>query len=64
MTEQTIVDAVEALERYRVDNDITYQQLLEISDKTIRKLIYSKPISPHVRKVFAEIWKRLSEIMD
>lgn len=63
MTEQTITDVVNRLEQFRIDNDMTHGQLLEMSDAAVRKLIYSKPIPPQVRKMFADILKRISEIM-
>jgi len=58
-TEQTITDVVNQLEEFRQENELTHQQLLEMSDVAVRKLVYSKPIPPQVRNMFAEILKRI-----
>jgi hypothetical protein len=61
--EQTIAAALNRLEEYRQENEMTHEQLLEMSDVAVRRLIYSKPISPQNRKIFAQILARLAEIL-
>ena len=63
MNEQTVADVVNRLEEFRQENELTHQQLMEMSDVAVRKLVYSRPIPPQVRKMFSQILKRLADIM-